>query len=301
MLFRRPVPPLGLLALLALAFAGCGLSNLNNRFTAEETESKSFTTKEAPRVIAETFNGGIDITTGAEGTVKASVIKRASGSSQDAAEDNLDTIEVSMKQEGDEIRIKAFVKENKLFSSRGARVTLQVPPGTFLDLHTSNGRIAALGQTGDVRGESSNGEIEVKGGSGKLHLTTSNGPINVEGGSGRLSLHTSNGLINVKAEDVAVDAHTSNGAIHFKGSLAGGEHVFDTHNGGVVLVLPADAQFRVDGQTSNGKIVSDFQVKQGQKKRRAELHGTVGKNPAATIKIHTSNGAIELRREPNQD
>src|SRR5260370_18931432 len=230
MFWRRTLVLLSMFGLVA-ATAGCGLVNVNNRFPAEETESKTFTTKELPRVIAETFNGVIEVTTGPENTVKASVTKRATGSSQDAADDNLDTIEITMKQEVDTIRIKAFVKENKLFSSRGARVTLQVPPGAMLELQTSNGKVSATGPTGDIRAESSNGEIDVSGSQGKLHLTTSNGPIVVEGGSGHLALHTSNGKIAIQAEDVGVDAHTSNGAIHFKGSLAKGEQVFDTDNG----------------------------------------------------------------------
>src|SRR6266849_10475866 len=94
MFCRRTFLLLSLCGFVALTLTGCGLANFNNRFSAEETERKSFTTKGSPRVIADTFNGAIEVTTGALDTVNASVIKRATGSSQDAADDDLDTIEV---------------------------------------------------------------------------------------------------------------------------------------------------------------------------------------------------------------
>jgi DUF4097 and DUF4098 domain-containing protein YvlB len=201
-----------------------------------------------------------------------------------------------MNQEADTIRVKAYVKEKKLFNNRGARVVLQVPPGAVLDLHTSNGKITTAGDTGEIQAESSNGGMEVHGSRSKLQLHTSNGPITVEGGTGRLDLRTSNGKITIQSEKAVVDAHTSNGAVHFKGSLADGDSQFNTSNGSIVLSLPNGAQFRIDGETSNGKIASDFQVKQGQKKRRAILQGTVGDHPATTIKLRTSNGGIEIQR-----
>src|SRR5205823_11578106 len=94
---------------IALAFAGCGFANFSNRFSAEETESKTFNTKGSPRILVETFNGAIEVSIGSEDSVKANVTKRATGSSQDAADDDLDSIDVVMKQEADTIQIKAFV------------------------------------------------------------------------------------------------------------------------------------------------------------------------------------------------
>ena len=57
---------------------------------------------------------------------------------------------------------------------------------------------------------------------------------------------------------------------------------------------------RFDAETRNGKIDSDFAVKSTDKKARkskGKLHGTVGDNPAVTIKVRVSNGSVELRQQ----
>jgi DUF4097 and DUF4098 domain-containing protein YvlB len=282
----------------ALALGGCGFAvNLNERFTAEDTETKTFKVKDAPRVVVETFNGDIDVTAVSAGTVQAKVTKHTRGATQDEADEDLDNIEVTMTQAGDTINIRARETQRKLMGSgRGARVELQTPPGSVLDLKTSNGKVAAQGATDDVKAQTSNAAITVKGSKGKLQLTTSNGKITAEGGAGRLELKTSNGGIVAQAEDVVVDAETSNAGIQWLGRLSEGKSSFRTSNAKVVVALPGDASFKVDAHTSNATITTDFALPTSARKRKAQLTATVGENPAAQIKIHTSNGAVEIKK-----
>ena len=77
--------------------------------------------------------------------------------------------------------------------------------------------------------------------------------------------------------------------------LAGGEHTLSTSNGPVTVTLPAGAQFRVDATTSRGAIKSEFISASVQTGRHVVV--TVGEKPAATLKLHTSNGAIEIRKQ----
>lgn len=264
---------------LAVASLGCGVTVDLGRFTAEEVVSKSFDVSGMPRVVVETFNGSIEVTTGAGNTVKADVTKRGAGSTQAAAQDDLRNIEVAMTQDGNTVRIIAR-RTNQPFNmgNSGARAVAQVPAGAILELRTSNGHLSVNGATGDVTAR------------------TSNGRIDVEGSQGRLGLDTSNGNIEVRSDSAVVTAQTSNGQIIFAGALAQGDHSFRSSNGRITLTLPAGASFRVDADTSNGRVTSDFAVKQSGGSDEKHLSGVFGENPTISIEAHTSNSNIEIRQ-----
>jgi DUF4097 and DUF4098 domain-containing protein YvlB len=267
------------LVLLITASLGCNTTFGVSPFTAEETITQSFESGASPRVVVETFNGKIEITTDTGNTVQVSVTKRGSGNSQADAQDDLKNIEVPMTQESGTIRVIARrIIQKTTTGNSGASASIKIPKGTTLELRSSNGGITVTGPTGDVTANTSNGRIEIRGSVGRLRLDTSNGNIEVE------------------AENVVVAARTSNGRIEFKGSLAPGDHSFRTSNGQITLTLLSNAGFKFDAQTSNGKVTSEFPVSRTGGSRESELRGTVGENPAISIELHTSNGGIEIRK-----
>ncbi len=288
---------LPLLSIAMLIVTGCGLGPLSNPFTAEEEIEESFAVSNAPQVVVKTFNGEIDVKIGSAGTLLAMVTKRGSGSSQEAADADLDNLDVDMTKQGNTVRITARSLSQKIIGNRGAHVKLEVPPGAVLDLHTSNGKVTSIGETGDVTARSSNGAIRIRGSKGKLQIDTSNGSITADGGAGRADLKTSNGSIECKADNALVTAHTSNGNIHFTGTLAAGDHSFNSSNGKIILALPADARFQLDAQTSNGKVSNGFGLTKTDQVSKSRVRGTVGANPAAKVKLHTSNGNIEINQD----
>jgi RNA polymerase sigma factor (sigma-70 family) len=269
----------------------------DGRAKAEEVVTKSFATKKTPRLVVETFNGAIEVTTADKGKVQAKVIKRVQAASEEAAKEDLKNVDVQMTQEQDTIRITAKSEGLHLTTNRAAPVELQVPPGATLDLHTSNGKVTITGPTGDAKVRTSNGKIEVRGGKGKINLKTSNGSITADGAAGELDLRTSNGRIEVKTSKASVTAHTSNGGIHFTGALVDGEHEFHTSNGSISLTLPSNASFRIDAHTSHGKATSQFHLKDGEGAKKSHVKGTTSDNPATTIRLHTTNGNIEIKPE----
>lgn len=287
---------LRLVPLTALLLSGCLVKSFMDGFTAEEKVAESFVTGPAPQVVVEMFNGRIDVTTQAAKQVKVEVTKRCSGSTEEAAKENLEKIEVKMTQEGDTVRITARLKERQTLNNAGASAVVQVPAGASLELHSSNGPVSVNGVTGTQTIHTSNGPIQVKGSRGGLGLTTSNGPITVEGGTGPVQLETSNGPINLTAEKAVVTAQTSNGPLHFAGSLAEGEHSFNTSNGPISLTLPPAARFHLDAQTSNAKIASAFALGETSSSGKSHLQGTVGANPTMSLKLTTSNGVIDIRK-----
>ena len=267
------------LVLLAMASLGCGTAINIGRSTAEQVVSESFEVSGTPRVVVETFNGSIQVTTGAGHTIKADVTKRGAGSTKSAAQDDLKNIEVTMTQDGNTVRIIAR-RMNQPFNTgnSGAQADVQVPAGAILELATSNGQLSVNGATGDVTGR------------------TSNGRIDVEGSQGRLKLDTSNGTIEVNSDSAIVTAKTSNGQIIFTGTLAQGDHSFISSNGRITLTLPPGSSFRVTADTSNGRVTSDFAIKPSGGSDEKNLRGTVGENSSVSIEAHTSNSNIEIRQ-----
>jgi hypothetical protein len=282
--------------ILCLAPAGCGFAGFTNRFTAEEEITRSFPTRGTPRVVVDTFNGAIDTVTGDDQAVEIKVTKRTSGSSQEDAEADLDNIEVALTQDGNTVHVTARSRDQQFMRSRGAAVDLHVPPGTILELRTSNGKVTSTGPMGDITAHSTNGAVRATGGKGKLDLNTNNGPIAVDGGTGRLELHTSNGAIEVASPRAVVNAETSNGAIHFRGQLADGAHTLQTSNGKISVELPSAARFRIDASTSNGSVRNDFALSHTEDSGKTHLRGEIGESPTASLTLHTSNGSIEIRQ-----
>jgi DUF4097 and DUF4098 domain-containing protein YvlB len=293
-MFRKTLT-LSALFIIALTLSACRASFNLNPFTAEETVTQSFTAAQ-PRVVVEMFNGSIDVVNGSDNAVKVEVVKRGGGFSQQDAEDDLKNVAVTMTQEGNTIRVIAKRTDQRVdIGNSGASAKLRVPAGAIVDLRSSNGPITTDGPMGDVIARTSNGPITSRGSRSQINLTTSNGPITVDGGSGTIDVETSNGPIEITAENAVVVGRTSNGPIHFTGSLAQGRSQLDTSNGNLVVTLPAHAQFALNAETSNAKITSDFAVNGGSQSD-AQLRGTVGSDPGATLDLHTSNGPIEIRQ-----
>jgi DUF4097 and DUF4098 domain-containing protein YvlB len=290
-----------LLLAAALALTACGpttgVSVGVNRATAEEVVSASFTA-EKPTIVVETFNGNIDVAVSAGSAVKIDVTKRGSGDTADEAKADLKNIQVTMNQEGSTVRVTAQRSDKRTGADNsGASAKLTVPPGSILQLRTSNGKVTTSGETADVSVQNSNGTVDVRGAAGALDLKTSNGNITVNGGSETIALETSNGTIEASTtKDVQITATSSNGSLKFSGPLAAkSKNVLRTDNATIVVTLPAAASFTLDASTSNGKIASDFVVK-GDNPRDTELKGTVGGDPQASLKLQTSNANIEIRK-----
>lgn len=271
---------LTVLAVLLLPTSGCNALEFVPLVKAEATLSEDFRTSNSPKIVIDTFNGRIDVSRGKPGQVLVDVTKRASGVDQAAAEAALNTVQVSMVQKDNTLTIIAKRLDHRP-GTFGASVVIAVPAAAELDIQTSNGRVVCEHVEGAIDAHSSNGKLEIVGARGPLKLKTSNGGIEIE------------------ASDAVVDARTSNGRIEFHGQLASAKQQFKTSNGRIDLVLPAGADFRFDGHTSNGRIHSDFNIDTGEsRRRRNDVEGIVGSNPnpECTIAAVTSNGSITLSR-----
>src|SRR5207249_3610059 len=147
---------------------------------AERAEQRSFSVSAQPSVIVDTFNGAVKVKATSESKVEAIVTKGGTGANKEAAEADLNNVNVEYSQDGDRIRIVAKRTGPRVFGSSGASVDLKVPANTLLSLATNNGAISTVGIASETTARSSNGEIDITGAKGKLDLKTTNGAIKIE-------------------------------------------------------------------------------------------------------------------------
>ena len=297
---RRPrrTAPLTLLTavlVLALVSAGCGMTGT---VVVNETVEESVDVEGGSRILVETFNGRISVITGGDSTIEARVVKRGSGRNQEDAERDLARVELSIVQEGTRVTVAVRRTDDAIsLGNSGADVELSVPVDSSLELRTSNGRIESANVTGSVIARSSNGGVTIRDAS-DVDAETSNGPLTVAESSGTLDLRTSNGALDiVSAQNAVVRAETSNGSLGFSGTLDPGDHLFRTSNASLALMLPADAEFSIDGQTSNASVSSNFMsLTVGDD----SLAGTSTDNgePDVRIRAETSNGDLTVASQP---
>jgi RNA polymerase sigma factor (sigma-70 family) len=267
----------------------------DERIHAKEVVAKNFKTGKSPKVVLETFNGGIEVEIGNDEGVRVEVTKKSEGSTEESAKEGLKYIVVTMGQTSDGIHVRARrEQESWPHEQLGASAKLRVPRSAALELHSSNGGVRLNGGDGTVNVNTSNGEIVARDHGGPLHLNTSNGNIDLDGVKGVADVHTSNGPIRIHSAGAKVDAATSNGTIRFQGRLANGKHTFETSNGSVVLAIPPDMQFAIDASTSQGRISTGFKLESSSDRSKTHLHGQVGTAPAISLEVHTSNGSIAI-------
>jgi RNA polymerase sigma factor (sigma-70 family) len=269
----------------------------DSKVSAKEILTHSFKTGKAPRLVVGVFNGSIEVVAKDQGTIEATVTKEGKGETDDAAKEALKSIEVKFAEQEGTFRITARrTDEDRKHQHTQASVALTIPPYATVELGTSNGGVKLTNGSGSVNVKTSNGAIMIKDHKGALRLDTNNGAITVSGADSKLDLATHNGPVQIQGNKTLVTATTSNGSIHFSGSLADGNNTMTTSNGAIELTLPGDAQFKIEADTSHGRIRSDFG---NTDVHGGKLHwdGSVGKNPAVAIKLHTSNGGITVLKK----
>lgn len=139
-------------------------------------------------------------------------------------------------------------------------VTLRVPDGVHLDLHTVNGGVTAEGVAGMVDAATVNGSITARSTGGPVRAETVNGSIRATmGAPGRDDLR------------------------------------YKAVNGSITLELPADANAALELKTVNGSVSTDFPVTVQGRLSRKVLRGTVGSG-GRLLQAETVNGSITLRR-----
>ena len=276
---KRRDKPVTLLVFLAVVGGGVALRTSGlwtGDVRVQDRVEKRFEVGPAPKIEVEAFEGSVRVERGRSDEVSCRVETEAQGPTEAEARRNLEGLRATVT--GDSETVRVLVTRTR--GHGRASVRLEVPADAQVRIATRNGR---------VRVEEVEGSIAVR---------TTNGPIDVKRAVGLLVLETTNGPIDCEGRDAVVTARTSNGHLRFRGSLAPGTSRLTTSNGSVDVRLDARQRLRLDAETTNGRVESDFPIRSGAGDGRALLVGDIGDDePEAELILRTTNGKIEVERD----
>ncbi len=158
-----------------------------------------------------------------------------------------------------------------------ARLVVEVPAGSSVEVSTRSASILVEGVTGPIEAESVSGDLSVRGAGGDLEAQTVSGSIRITGGE-RVELATVSGGIEARevrgelaAASVsgslvvtgaglrAIELETVSGSIDLSGALAPDARIeASTHSGNVLARVPAALDARIELSTFSGRARSAF-------------------------------------------
>jgi hypothetical protein len=269
---------LGLPALVALAGAGFAIAQSpqsdsacdegwrgGNRSNVNVCESRELTIPpEGSLQIDGSPNGGVSVTGWDRDEIQVRAQVRSWGRDEAAARDRLDEIEIEtdgkIRARGPDVRNTwwPFGRRNG-----GWNVNFEIMAPFDTDLWI----------------ESVNGGISVTAMQGHVDVETVNGGISLNDVSATARGRTVNGGISAELTGDTIDGETLD---------------LRTTNGGIVMRIPVDFSARLDVETVNGRIQSDFEVTR-EGRRNREVSGTLGSG-GPLIRARTVNGGVRITK-----
>lgn len=168
---------------------------------------------------------------------------------------------------------------------------------------------------GDVTIETVQGPITIRNVAGLVDANCTNGLVTIEGTRGSLTAETVNDGIRITDHDGEIDAEainaavtmsgirsgnvsveTTNGEIRYDGEIRDdGRYHFESHNGDLVISVPAGANANVSVDTFNGEIEADFPIQLSGTRNRKSVTFDIGKG-GARMDLSSFGGTIRLRQ-----
>ena len=304
------------LVAVAVLLTGCLDINLDHGSSDRYQEDFHFSYDLQPNghVIAETFNGKVEIVGWDENKVDIS------GTKYGSTERLRDAVKLETHNSPSLVEVRAIHPSTSTGNS-GARFIIKVPRQAMVErvtssngavrvehvgntshVKTSNGSILVADASGDLDARTSNGPIEVARFNGSLSARTSNGKVRAEGISGKCEVETSNASIEVRMNEATtapVRMATSNGAITLAMDKAPKSDIrAESSNGSITVKMPGGAAARINADTSNASISSEFEVLtqgNGDRGNKDHLSGTIGTG-GPSIELTTRNGNIRIQK-----
>jgi len=183
-------------------------------------------------------------------------------------------------------------------------VEIFAPYKTALKLEAHNGSIAASDIAGQVDARSHNGQVKLERIQGNVDASSHNGSIRLTGVSGSAVFEAHNGQVNLTGlqGDVRGTSHNGSTTIELAGKSTPTRRVdLESHNGGITLGIPSAFALRVHTETDHGGVSSDFPttVRSNGGMHRIDNNlrdFEIGSGNGMTVRIHTNNAGIRLKR-----
>jgi DUF4097 and DUF4098 domain-containing protein YvlB len=237
--------------------------------------SKSYTVGAKPSLRVDTNDAAIEITRGTSNTIAARVITE--GYKNGAAD-----LHITEHQDGDKVDITVrFPSESGIhitWRNHRARIEVQVPQETALDLHSSDGHINVDGTTGPAKIDTSDGAVEVHNFTGNIRARTSDGHITVDGVVSEVYLSSGDGHIEFTARP---------------GSKMARGWLLHTSDGRVEVKLPSDFAAELSAHTGDGHITLDIPVTVNGDLGRSRVRGKLN-GGGELLEITSGDGSIHV-------
>lgn len=235
---------------------------------AQDTWTRTYTIPDKGRLELINVNGRITAEPATDGKVTVEAIRIAKGSTDEAAKELLNKLEIKEEVSDTRVRVESRPPRLSGFSGHEMQWKVLVPKGVTVDLRTTNGGVRITGLSGEV------------------HAKTTNGGV------------TGRGLIPSLIEASAVNGGID---IELASPLEADDSVeMETTNGGVTLGMPSESKATIVANAVNGGVrVSDLDIdKTTQSDSKRRLEGTLN-GGGAKVNISTVNGGVRIVRSGN--
>ena len=267
----------------------------------EKKISKSFAVQPGGKLIVDVDRGNIQIITADQDKVEILVEREVSGGNESQAAKLLQNHQVTLSQEGNEVRVHAkTVKSlrNSTFWSHpnlNVHYRITVPRKFDLSLATAGGNVQAADLQGKIDARTSGGNMTFTKIQGPVDARTSGGDLKAIGCTDKLQMNTSGGNIEVKDfAGPSVEATTSGGNV--SGDFAGqpaADCSFRTSGGDITVKFRVPApSISMPGRAA-ARSIQPFQSPCKGSIKGPALRGTInGGGPVLLLK--TSGGDVRL-------
>jgi hypothetical protein len=205
----------------------------------------------------------------------------------------------------------------------GDEIELDVPRGATIGLKGRESQIM-IDSVAKVKVENIGGDISLNNISKAVDAGTYEGDVTVEKSSGPISLFATTGnilafevrsnefgeafkaktrsgaVILQSVEHAQAEVVSTSGSIRFTGEFVqGGQYVFNTTSGSILLAIPAETSCRVNATYSLGAFQSDLPLKEIQKTPSPQIQkfsGVLGAGDG-NLNLTTFSGAIRIRKK----
>jgi len=190
--------------------------------------------------------------------------------------------------------IRAFNNQVMAFTVRATNgaVRMDQLTATSYQVTSSNGAVTLANTTGTGRVESTNGAIRLTDHTGDVTLNSRNGAIKIDGLTGQLVGASHNGTIRVQRLSGGGRLQSGNGRISVQ--VADLTHDLTiTGNASANLEVAPNLVYNLDVRNDDGAI----RVPRAARLTLDDSHhkiGSLGENPAHTVKVDTVHGSIRL-------
>jgi DUF4097 and DUF4098 domain-containing protein YvlB len=174
-------------------------------------------------------------------------------------------------------------------------VSLQVPPGTQVEVDTYGAEVKAHNFSGNLDVTSTAGDILIIDMEGLAILRANRGDVIVESSSGEFHLPGNYGLLSLTDVSGNIEASTIMGTVRFQGRVGAADKVkLETDHGPVKAWLDPGSDVTVMVGTTTGVVDC---VVQGLSLDGAGCMGQLG-NGGGSLQIRTVSGEVDLGTTP---